>query len=122
MLLLIRKWRNLIKFYTIFYDFGINYDTGNSTYCGYNINEEFKLYSKYISLIHIKDRKISGPSVYVGRGDVNFGDFVKNIEIYNYNKNFTFQLYRDNDGFDVFLSQLNWIKKNTDIIKRIKKI
>ena len=66
--------------------FGINYDTGNSAYMGYNLEEEFKCYGQYIKGVHIKDRVFNGKSVRLGRGDVNFAKFFIQLKIiYKFN-------------------------------------
>ena len=52
--------------------FGINYDSGNSASLGYNIDDEFKIYGKYIKNIHIKDRLYKGKTIRLGEGNVNF--------------------------------------------------
>ena len=46
----------------------INYDIGNSLALGYDFKEELNLYHNKISEVHIKDRKLNGPSVLIGTG------------------------------------------------------
>ena len=53
---------------------GINYDTGNSAGNGYFFNDE-KKYFKFVKNIHIKDKKLKGKSVKLGKGDFNFKNF-----------------------------------------------
>ena len=49
----------------------INYDSGNSVSLGFDIDDEFEYYGNYISSVHIKDRKLNGPSVLLGKGELN---------------------------------------------------
>ena len=86
----------------------INYDTGNSASLGYNISEEFKTYGKYISDIHIKDRNLNGGSVFFEQGDTDFELFFKELYKLKYNGPIIFQLYRDDEGVDIFKKQLNF--------------
>ena len=74
--------------------FGINYDNGNSAHYGYNIDDEFKLYGKYIKNVHIKDRIYKGGSVRLGYGSVNFYKLFKNLKKINYKKLLIFQTAR----------------------------
>ena len=64
--------------------FGINYDTGNSAGMGFDSNEEFKLYGKYIKNIHIKDKLLNGETVRLGSGDADFYKIFKNIKKIRY--------------------------------------
>jgi sugar phosphate isomerase/epimerase len=86
----------------------VNYDTGNSASLGFNIYEEFKSYGHRISDIHIKDRKLNGGSVMLGEGDVNFNDFFESLKLINYNNPFIMQVYRDDEGINVFKKQLSF--------------
>ena len=58
-------------------DYGINYDTGNSNYYGYNPQEELYLYGKYINNIHIKDSDHVSRTLRLGSGTFNFKEFFK---------------------------------------------
>ena len=53
----------------------INYDLGNSASQGYDVEEEFSVYGKYITDIHIKDRVFRGGPVVLGKGNVDFKKF-----------------------------------------------
>lgn len=90
--------------------FTVNYDSGNSASKGYNINEEFEAYGELISVIHIKDRKLNGKSVPLGRGDVNFESFCKLISLYKYKGPLIFQTYRDKSGVEIFKKQFSFFK------------
>ena len=83
----------------------INYDTGNSACLGYNLSEEFNAYGEYISDIHIKDRLLNGGSVFFGEGNVDFDLFFEELNKLNYNGPIIFQLYRDDEGVEIFKKQ-----------------
>lgn len=83
----------------------INYDTGNSAYLGYNLSEEFNTYGEFISDIHIKDRLLNGGSVFFGEGNADFDLFFQELSKLNYKGPIIFQLYRDDEGVDIFKKQ-----------------
>lgn len=89
----------------------VNYDTGNSASCGYNLVEEFACYGSRISDIHIKDRKLSGGSVVLGTGDADFKSFLNALNTIDYNGIFIMQAYRDDEGLEIFKDQLRWFKE-----------
>ena len=89
----------------------INYDTGNSACLGYNLSEEFNAYGEYISDIHIKDRLLNGGSVFFGEGNVDFDLFFEELKKLNYNGPIIFQLYRDDEGVEIFKKQFELFNK-----------
>jgi sugar phosphate isomerase/epimerase len=88
----------------------VNYDTGNSASLGYDPLEEFATYGKWISDIHIKDRKLNGGSVVLGEGDTNFTSFFNALSRIKYDGFFVMQVYRDEQGVDIFVKQFEWFK------------
>jgi len=84
----------------------VNYDTGNSASLGFNPIEEFSVYGKRISDIHIKDRKLNSGSVFLGTGDVRFDLFFEALKSVNYNSPFILQVFRDDEGVSIFKQQL----------------
>ena len=95
----------------------VNYDTGNSAALGYDVKEEFAEYGNFISDIHIKDRLVNGGSVFFGTGDFNSEDFIKCFKNLNYNGPLIMQVYRDDEGLEIFKKQFEIIKK--EIISKI---
>jgi len=89
----------------------INYDMGNSASLGYNSLDEIAKYGKYISVVHIKDRKYKGKSVFLGTGDVKFNDIFKSLSRLGFNGPITLQSFRNKEGLQVFKKQFFWIKK-----------
>ena len=90
----------------------VNYDTGNSASLGYNPIEEFEYYGDKISDIHIKDRLLNGGSVILGEGSTNFEECFNLMKSIEFNGPLIMQVYRDDEGLDVFERQLNWLKEN----------
>jgi L-ribulose-5-phosphate 3-epimerase len=88
----------------------INYDTGNSASLGYDPVEELLAYGNRISGIHIKDRKYREGSTILGTGDTNFELFFRELKKINYKGPFIMEVYRDDEGIEVFKRQLDWVK------------
>ncbi len=96
----------------------VNYDTGNSASLGYDPIEEFKFYGNRISDIHIKDRKYNSGSVILGTGDVDFEKFFKALSTIQYNSPFIMQVYRDDEGVEIFKTQLEFFKNILNLNKK----
>ena len=108
--------QKLLKFIKAFKNnnFGINYDLGNSSSLSYDIENEFKIYGKYIKNIHIKDRLKKGKSVRLGSGNVNFDKFFKLINKINYKGALILQTARSvkkGEDFNELKTNLRFIKK-----------
>ena len=88
----------------------INYDVGNSAALGYDPVEELSIYGDRISDIHIKDRNLGGGPVVLGTGDADFHKFFGALVKTNYQGPFIMQAYRDEEGIEIFKSQLKWFK------------
>lgn len=89
--------------------FGINYDTGNSAYNGFNLFDEFKAYGKYIKNIHIKDRPFKGETVRLGKGDFNFFPFFDLLKNYNYNGNLILQTAKSIDHINELRENIKYL-------------
>lgn len=87
---------------------GVNYDIGNSASLGYHWEAELNVYGSRVDLVHIKDRKLHGSSVHLGEGCAELSD---SIEILAQKKDliFTMQAFRDEDGLQIFDSQLEYL-------------
>jgi L-ribulose-5-phosphate 3-epimerase len=86
----------------------VNYDTGNSAALGYSITEEFEAYGNRISDIHIKDRELGGGSVVLGTGNTNFNTFFTEYHALDYHGPIIMQVYRDDEGVEIFKKQYHW--------------
>ena len=89
----------------------VNYDIGNSAALGYDPAEEFSCYGKHISDIHIKDRLRGEGSVELGSGHADFDKVFSLICGSGYQGPLIMQVYRDDEGVEVFKSQLNWLQE-----------
>jgi len=108
--------KKLLKFIKSFKhkSYAINYDLGNSASLSYDIEEEFKLYGKFIKNIHIKDRIKNGKSVRLGCGNVDFKKFFKLIKGINYNGPLIFQSARSmrrGEDYNELKTNLKFIEK-----------
>lgn len=92
----------------------VNYDVGNSASLGFDIVEEFKLYGNRISDIHIKDRELNGGSVELGTGNADFNLFLKLFEKLDFKGPIIMQVYRDDEGIEIFNKQFAWFKKQIE--------
>ena len=94
-----------------------NYDTGNSTSLGYNIEEELKMIGPWISNIHIKDRKLHDVTVPLGTGHTNFELFFSEIKKIDYTGDFIIQGAREQQKIsseETCVKYLNFVKKYID--------
>jgi L-ribulose-5-phosphate 3-epimerase len=92
----------------------VNYDVGNSAALGFNMVEEFELYGNRISDLHIKDRELGGGSVELGSGNVDFNLFLKLFSKLDFNGPIVMQVYRDDEGIEIFKKQFDWFKKQIE--------
>lgn len=90
---------------------GINYDSGNSASCGYDMAEEFSLYKSSIINVHVKDRNIYGKSCLLGTGIANLPLLAEFLINNNRNMPITMETYRDNNGFEIAKLQKDWFDK-----------
>ncbi|WP_155242595.1 TIM barrel protein [Candidatus Pelagibacter ubique] len=92
--------------------FGINYDTGNSAFFGYNFDDEKHYFNRVLN-IHIKDRKKGGQTTTLGKGDVDFELLFKYLSQIKYKNNLILQTYMPKNGKKVkneTLKNLSFIK------------
>ena len=86
-----KKLLEFIKFFNKS-NFGINYDTGNSTNLNYIFENEM-IYFNYIKNVHLKDRKVNGQSMRFGKGDTNFYKILNFFKKKKYSGNLILQSY-----------------------------
>lgn len=67
-----------------FNNIAICYDLGNARAAGYFPEEEIIMLNDFIAHVHIKDRKVSGPNVMLGEGDVDFAACFKSLKEIDY--------------------------------------
>ena len=78
-----------------------NYDTGNSSYFGFDHGEEIRLLNKYIKNVHIKDCKRNEYSVPLGTGDTSFEVCFQAFADIGYRGDFILQTARGQDNVGV---------------------
>ena len=88
--------------------FGINYDSGNSAACGFNIEDEFNSYKSRIINFHIKDRFYMGSSTILGRGDTNLNYLADQISNNFPEAPIILQAFRDEKGLEITNLQRDW--------------
>ena len=100
--------------------FGINYDAGNSAGLNYKIDDEFRLYGKYICNVHIKDKIKYGKTVRLGNGNANFLKLFKNLKKIKYNQPLILQTARskNNRHIEEIKINLGLFKKHSQCIKK----
>lgn len=76
---------------------GINYDSGNSTWLGYDPDDELPLYHHYVRNIHIKDCTVADYSLPLGQGDTDFAKVFGHLASFSYEGDFILQAARQND-------------------------
>lgn len=76
---------------------GLNYDTGNSTWFGFDPEEELRSYHQYIRNIHIKDCTRKDYSVPLGLGETLFDTIFSLLQQFDYKGNFILQAARQED-------------------------
>lgn len=65
---------------------GVCYDIGNAASLGFDVISEINKLAPYIYEIHIKDRKINGGSVMLGKGDAPIKEVIKHLVEKGYRK------------------------------------
>ena len=96
----------------------VNYDTGNSAGMGYDPEQEFAAYGDRITDIHIKDRVKDGFSICLGQGSANFSKIFKCVQNYGYTGPFIMQAFRDDEGLEIFKTQLTWLRSCLEVEDR----
>jgi len=90
---------------------GINYDSGNSTWLGYDPNEEIPHYASYIRNVHIKDCTPKDYSLPLGQGETNFDAVFKHLSDNNYKGDFILQAARQKDNIKAGRDYFTFTKK-----------
>jgi hexulose-6-phosphate isomerase len=89
------KLVDLLKGYP---DVSVVYDTGNSAGMGYDPAVEIGMYGDRISNVHVKDKKIGGPTVLLGEGDGDFSLIFQLLGKIGYGGPVTLQAARSEEG------------------------
>ena len=82
-------------------NFYATYDTGNSTFYGFDHEEEILLLADKINNIHLKDRLLTGPSVAPGEGDTDFDKIFYLLSSLDYKDPFILETFRGPPGEEI---------------------
>ncbi len=94
----------------------VNYDIGNSAALGFDPIEELNTFGKLISDVHIKDRVLGGGPIMLGDGNADFDICIAKLKEIGYRGPYIMQAYRDEEGVNIFKSQLDWFLKKREKI------
>ena len=90
---------------------GVYYDAGNCAAKGYDMEQDLiTLYDSLIS-VHIKDRKVNGPSVFLGRGDTNISGGIQLLLSRAYDGLVVLQTYFEDDPYHTINENLSNINE-----------
>lgn len=81
----------------------ICFDMGNSVSFGYECENVLDVIKTHLGSVHIKDRKLNGPTVPLGEGNVNFLKIFKKLKEIKFEGPYTFQIYRDKKSDNIKL-------------------
>ena len=92
-------------------NFGITYDSGNSSGLGYDCAEELKSYGQAVFNVHIKDRLLGNGTKPLGTGSADFEKLFVGLKAKNYAGHYILQAARGADGQEVatIKSQLDFV-------------
>ncbi|MCX5796523.1 MAG: sugar phosphate isomerase/epimerase [Elusimicrobia bacterium] len=88
-----------------------NHDIGNSASLGYAPAEEFSAIGRWVSCVHIKDRRRGGGTVPLGTGDSDFAGAFAQLKACGYGGHFVLQAARGPD-------EVGWTKRNAAFARR----
>lgn len=77
--------------------FGINYDSGNSTWFGYHPDDELPVYAPWVRNVHVKDCTRKDYSVPLGKGETDFTRVFAQLKAADYQGGFVLQAARQPD-------------------------
>ncbi|MEQ8228932.1 MAG: sugar phosphate isomerase/epimerase family protein [Rhodospirillales bacterium] len=90
---------------------GINYDTGNSTWFGFDPDDELPRYHHHVRNIHIKDCTVKDYSVPLGQGETRFDRVFALLRDFEYNGDFVMQAARQDDDLKAGRDYLAFTRK-----------
>lgn len=93
---------------------GINYDSGNSTWLGYDPDDELPLYLRHVRNIHIKDCTPKDYSLPLGQGATEFDKVFGHLAAANYTGDFVLQAARQDDDVQAATDYLLFSRRLVD--------
>lgn len=91
--------------------FGINYDAGNSTWFGYQPEDEIPVYARWIGNVHVKDCTRKDYSVPLGSGETRLADVFSLLMAAGYGGDFILQAARQTDDVAAARDYLGVVRK-----------
>ncbi len=89
---------------------GVYYDLGNAASRGYLPAEEIRSLGSILVGVHVKDRKIQGPSVFLGEGDTDFPSAFRALQEIDYQGPFILETPRGDDPLDAARRNLAFVR------------
>ena len=93
---------------------------GNAASYGYSVDQEILTLGSSIYGVHVKDRKIAGPNVPLGQGEVNFESALKALRKAAYTGPLVLETFRDRsymsyaaENMRFLLTQLNKLNRRS---------
>ncbi len=91
----------------------VNYDSGNSSALGYQVDKEFSAYGHRIGSVHIKDRLRGGGTVALGTGNADLSAVFNGLAALDFKGDYILQIARSDLGREV-----SWIAQNRAWVAR----
>jgi hexulose-6-phosphate isomerase len=85
-----------------------NYDIGNSASLGFDPKEELEAYGQRILNVHVKDRKLGGTTVPLGKGSADIQGVFQKLNEIGYAGGITMQAARGENDIDIAKEQLSY--------------
>jgi len=87
-----------------------NYDIGNSASLGFDPKEELDAYGQRILNVHVKDRKLGGTTVPLGRGNANIKLVLQKLKENRYRGGLTMQAARGESDIETAKEQFEYVQ------------
>jgi hexulose-6-phosphate isomerase len=88
------------------------YDVGNATARGFDVAADVRALAPCLAGVHVKDRRRGGPSVRLGRGDVDFPAFFDALAVAGYGGPLVLQPATSEDYLDVATAHLTFVRRH----------
>jgi len=90
---------------------GVYYDLGNATSRGFQLGRDIRLLGGTLVGVHVKDRKIHGPSVPLGQGDTDFTAAFQALQEIEYEGPFILETPRGTDPLSAARENLAFVRQ-----------
>jgi L-ribulose-5-phosphate 3-epimerase len=90
---------------------GINYDMGNSTWFGFDPEDELPRYHRHVRNVHVKDCTRKDYSVALGSGETRFDRVFALLARFDYRRDFVLQAARQGDDVQAGRDYLEFVRR-----------